>query len=176
MVRLGHGFGRARRGHDLLPCRQADRPNCPARAERQSLFRRPQAQPLVYGSEPVGLCAVRQHPGGARRLTGTRSDASACVLMAIRWGSSLVMPAGTVGSSDDFYRRMSCGGTALRLSTLTPPPPRLVIFMPFHGGKGRRGNNSPYLMASTPWRGIQANDGAPASVPAHDLDGAQRHC
>jgi len=86
------------------------------------------------------------------------------------------MPAGTVGSSDDFYRRMSCGGTALRLSTLTPPPPRLVIFMPFHGGKGRRGNNSPYLMASTPWRGIQANDGAPASVPAHDLDGAQRHC
>ena len=52
--------------------RQADRPHPAARALRQPLLRRPQAQPALPGREPVALLDLRQHPGRGRRLIGRR--------------------------------------------------------------------------------------------------------
>ena len=69
VVRLGHGLARPRWRHDLCPRRQADRPHRAARALRQRLLRRPQAQPPVHGGKPVDLYAVRQHAGCSGRMT-----------------------------------------------------------------------------------------------------------
>ena len=66
VVRLGHGRSRTRRRGGLCSRRQADRPHRAARALRQPLLRRPEAQPAVHGREPVALRALRQHAGRAR--------------------------------------------------------------------------------------------------------------
>ena len=50
------------------PDGQADRLHRAARALRQRLLRRRQAQPPVHGGEPLGLFALREHPGRAGRL------------------------------------------------------------------------------------------------------------
>ena len=67
VVRMVGRRGRGR-GRHLRPRRQDDRPHHAARALRQRLFRRPQAQPPVHGREPVGLFGVCGDPGGDRRL------------------------------------------------------------------------------------------------------------
>ena len=61
----GMGSAGARRRHGLRPRRQADRPHRAARALRQRLLRRPQAQPPVHGRQPVDVRPLRQHPGRA---------------------------------------------------------------------------------------------------------------
>ena len=48
--------------------RQADRSHPSARALRQRLLRRPQAQPAVHGREPGAVCALREHPGRGGRV------------------------------------------------------------------------------------------------------------
>ena len=48
----------------------ADRPHHAARALRQCLFRREQAQPPVHGGEPVDLFAICRDPGDGWRMTG----------------------------------------------------------------------------------------------------------
>ena len=49
--------------------RQADRQDRAAGALRQPLLRRRQAQPAVHGREPLGLFALRQHPGRQGRVS-----------------------------------------------------------------------------------------------------------
>ena len=54
------------------PDGQADRPHPAARALRQPLLRRGQAQPALPRREPVALLDLRQYPGRGRRLIGRR--------------------------------------------------------------------------------------------------------
>ena len=68
VVRLGHGRSRTRRRRGLRARRRDDRPHRAARALRQSLLRRAEAQPAVHGREPVDLRAVREHAGRARGI------------------------------------------------------------------------------------------------------------
>ena len=70
----GGGPGRGR-GRDLRPRRQDDRPHHAARALRQRLFRRPEAQPPLYDRGPVGLRPLCRDAGGGRRL----ASPSTCV-------------------------------------------------------------------------------------------------
>ncbi len=69
VVRLGHGRSRTRWRRGLRARRRHDRPHRAARALRQCLLRRRQAQPAVHGREPVDLRAVCEHAGCARGLT-----------------------------------------------------------------------------------------------------------
>ena len=55
-------------GVGLRPERQADRPDPPARALRQRLLRRGEAQSPVHGGEPVGLRDLHRGAGRRRRL------------------------------------------------------------------------------------------------------------
>ena len=59
------------------PDRQADRLHRAARALRQRLLRRRQAQPPVHGGEPRGLFALRQHAGREGRVTSRRRSVAA---------------------------------------------------------------------------------------------------
>src|ERR1700730_10768435 len=54
--------------------RQADRPDPPARGVRQHLLRRPQAQPLVHGREPVALRRIYRNTRRSTGLTGSAID------------------------------------------------------------------------------------------------------
>ena len=65
VVRLGHGRSRTRRRRGVRARRRHDRPHRAARALRQRLLRRPEAQPPVHGRQPVDLRAVREHAGRA---------------------------------------------------------------------------------------------------------------
>ena len=65
VVRLGHGRSRTRRRRGVRARRRHDRPHRAARALRQSLLRRLEAQPAVHGREPVDLRAVCEHAGRA---------------------------------------------------------------------------------------------------------------
>ena len=88
VVRLGHGRRRTRRRVRVRAGRGAHRPHCAARALRQCLFRRPEAQSSVYGRVAVAVCALRQRAGrtGGIDSTGRRggdcaapfSDISVC--------------------------------------------------------------------------------------------------
>ncbi len=51
------------------PDGQADRLHRAARALRQRLLRRRQAQPPVHGRQPLAVFAVREHAGRAGRVT-----------------------------------------------------------------------------------------------------------
>ena len=53
-----------------------DRPHRAARALRQPLLRRLEAQPPVHGREPVDLCALCEHPGRAGGITAQRRSGS----------------------------------------------------------------------------------------------------
>ena len=64
----GMGNDAAGRREGVRPRRQADRPHRAARALRQRLLRRRQAQPPVHGGEPLGLFALREHAGREGRL------------------------------------------------------------------------------------------------------------
>ena len=55
------------------PDRQADRLHRAARALRQRLLRRREAQPPVHGGEPLGLFALREHAGREGRLSAAPS-------------------------------------------------------------------------------------------------------
>jgi sugar lactone lactonase YvrE len=66
---LGHGRSRTRRRRGVRARRRHDRPHRAARALRQSVFRRLEAQPAVHGREPVDLCAVCEHPGLRRGIS-----------------------------------------------------------------------------------------------------------
>ena len=68
----GMGNDEAGRREGLRPDRQADRLHRAARALRQRLLRRRQAQPPVHGGEPLGLFALRQHAGREGRVTSRR--------------------------------------------------------------------------------------------------------
>jgi len=59
------GAGRRRR---VCPRRQADRSYSVARALRQSVLRRPEAQPPLHGRQSVGLFALRRGAGHRRRI------------------------------------------------------------------------------------------------------------
>src|SRR5580700_2102916 len=67
MVRMVRRRGRGR-GRCLRSGRQDDRPHHTARALRQHLFRRPQAQPSLHGGEPVNLFTLRRDAGPRRWL------------------------------------------------------------------------------------------------------------
>ena len=69
VVRLGHGQRAAGRREGVRQHRQADRLHRAARALRQPLFRRAEAQPPVHGGEPLGLFALCEHAGREGRLT-----------------------------------------------------------------------------------------------------------
>ena len=58
---------------DIRAGRHADRPHPAARALRQPLLRRPQAQPPVHDRQPVGLCPLCRGPGRCRRLNRARA-------------------------------------------------------------------------------------------------------
>ena len=64
-------FGRRGRGRrcGVRAGWRPDRPHPAARALRQCLFRRPQAQPPVHGREPVNLRALCRSPGRPGRIT-----------------------------------------------------------------------------------------------------------
>ena len=68
VVRLGHERG-LRRRQGVQSGGQADRLHRAARARRQRLLRRREAQPPVHGGLPFGLLALREHAGRARGLT-----------------------------------------------------------------------------------------------------------
>src|SRR5450631_782468 len=65
VVRLGHGRSRARRRGGVCARRRDDWPHRAARALRQPLLRRAEAQPAVHGRKPVDLCALCEHAGSA---------------------------------------------------------------------------------------------------------------
>ena len=69
LVRLGHGRSRTRRRRGVRPRRRHDRPHRAARALRQSLLRRLEAQPPVHGREPVDLRALCEHARRAGRIS-----------------------------------------------------------------------------------------------------------
>src|SRR3981081_4649865 len=69
---VGYGRSRTRRRRGVCPRRRHDRPHRAARALRQSLLRRLEAQPPVHGREPVDLRALCQHPGRAGRIVFRR--------------------------------------------------------------------------------------------------------
>ena len=64
----GMGDRRTRRRRGLRARRRHDRPHRAARALRQCLLRRPEAQPAVHGREPVDLRALCQHARRAGRI------------------------------------------------------------------------------------------------------------
>ena len=69
LVRLGHGRSGTRRRRGVRARRRHDRPHRAARALRQRLLRRPEAQPPVHGREPVDLRVVREHAGRVWGIT-----------------------------------------------------------------------------------------------------------
>src|SRR4029077_803525 len=69
VVRLGHGQRGARRRPHLQPARRPDRTHRAARARRQRLLRRPQAQPAVHGGEPFDLRALCKYARSVGRMT-----------------------------------------------------------------------------------------------------------
>src|SRR5260370_15106236 len=77
MVRMGHGQRRARRRDGRPAARHAHRTHRVARAVRESLLRRTDAQSPLHGFVPVGVCALRQHAGCRRGLTSAPGRAAA---------------------------------------------------------------------------------------------------
>ena len=65
--------GRLQRRDGVEPCRKAHRPHPYPGDRRQRLLRRPQAQPVVHGREPVALRALHSDSGGGSRLNPAES-------------------------------------------------------------------------------------------------------
>ena len=63
---------RLQRSDGVEPRRQTHRPYPPAGGRRQYLLRRTEAQPAVYGREPIALCALHGNSGRGSRLSSVQ--------------------------------------------------------------------------------------------------------